>query len=212
LRKGLGRSIVGELTSMLAELEAGWRPAGPQAARRSGAWVQVIGINDRRGADEFVPCFGLTYLRAWAPEPRIGPTLAYSRLKTERHQVDDWISERRFRANPESVIEQLRGQVRPRIDGPLTPDSAEQILRERVGDWNVRHALIFIAAERQDRPEALRHLSDLEQLTADRLLGDWVGSARAVISMIDRPDELSAHLDEIEKAKLASLKGHPLGP
>ncbi len=211
MRKGLQRQIIRDLARLLADVHPDWLLIDQAIARRAGAWVQDIGVFDSRRADEFVPSHGLNYLRAWDSTVRIEGILAATRLKTDNHRVDDWIAERRFRSDPTAVIEQLREQVRPRIDEPLRPEVAERVLRERVQDWNVHHALVFIAAERLDRREALSHLADLERMTVDRPLGDWVDSAREVVGLIDRPDVLRAHLDAIEDAKLGSLKGRPLG-
>jgi hypothetical protein len=211
LRKGLRREVLREIARGLAEVGPGWIVAGPSIARRTGPWVQVLDIDESRWADEFVPRFGLHYLRAWDVVPRIEPVLLASRLKAQPHRVDDWITERRFRAGVGPIIDRLREQVRPRVDQPLRAEVAERLVREGVADWNVHHALTFIAAERLDREEAERHLADLERTTAGRPLDEWVESARQIVDQIGRPDTLRAHLDAMAETKLASLKGRPLG-
>lgn len=211
MRRGLERDVTRALGRQLSALEPGWIPAGPRLARRSGPWVQTIGIESSRWADEFIPLSGMTYLRSWDELPRVGPLLVGSRLKTAKHQVDDWISESRFRANPGTVIDSLRAQVLPRVDEPLRPEVAERLVREHVDDWRSHHVLVFIAAERLDRPEAEHHLRDLERLSRDLPVDNWVDSARVVVRLMDRQDELRQHLDAIEEGKLASIKGRSLG-
>lgn len=211
MRKGLRREITRNLAELIAAQEPGWILADRCVARRVGPWVQVIGVDDSRWSDDFVPRSGLTYLRSWDEVPRVEALLLSRRLKTERHRVDDWITERRFRSDPAAVIDQIRAQVLPRVDMPLGPEVAERLVREDVADWHTHHALCFIAAERLDRQEAERHLVGLERATADRMVDDWIESARRVVEMIDRPEELRRHLDAIEEAKLASIKGRPLG-
>lgn len=212
MKKGLLKKIARSISDLLHEVDPSWVQAGTSsAARRTGPWVQVIDIHVSRWADEFVPASDMTYLRAWDPIPYIGPTLLGSRLKTERHQGEDWITERRFFAAPNDLVERLRAQVQPRIDEPLQPAVAERLASEWVVHWYTHHVMCFIAAERLDRPAAEGHLRDLEVATAELPVKEWVEAAPAVVAMIDRPERLKAHLDAIEEAALAPVKGRPLG-
>lgn len=208
MRKGLYARVVRDIAGAM---DRDWRLVGRLLMRRSSEWVQVVAIDPSEWSDDFIPWAGLVYLRAWDPIPRISGSLARSRLQGERHPVDRWISFRQHASDPSSVIDLMISQFRPRIDEPLDPSAAIAVVRERPDEWPCRQTLVVLAAVEGNGPAALEHLKALEELTEGRGLEDYLDEARRVVSLMDRPADLTSYLKSIEEGKLASLKRRPLG-
>jgi prephenate dehydratase len=68
-----------------------------------------------------------------------------------------------------------------------------------------------MSAKSGNREEAQTWFRVFERNVAGAPFQTETAELRLVLSLMDRPAELAAHLDAIKEAKLSSLEGRPLG-
>jgi hypothetical protein len=184
-----------------------WRRAGSEFLRRRDDWVQIVSFNPSRFDDTYVPKCGLEFLKMPGD---VTAGFLPQELRHPKHDVQRWISMKEHEFATTDVFQEMVRQFTPVLDHPLLRDDITKLLTANETYWPHPYALCVMAAERGELEEARRYYTSYLTITSDRPY-DWAEMRRqelaTCIKLMTSPNELKAHLLEVQETKAAFLKG-----
>lgn len=183
-----------------------WKNVRGSFYRRHGSWLQIVAFNPSRFNDVYEPRSCAEFLKKPGP---VAGSMLLSTLREKKHNVTRWISLKEHAASFPSIWEDMAAQFRPAINRPLQLDEVKSLLQLQQEYWPHVYALCVMAAEEGNQSEAKERFDHFCRMMADKPF-DWAMGRRSelekVMELLPMPTALKAHLDEIERVKLASAK------
>jgi hypothetical protein len=196
----------GELTrvakSFVPFMPSPWRLKGKEFLRRRSSWVQIIGFNPSRFADQYTPRSSFEFLKM--PGEALGTFLGQE-LKYP-NGAQHWV---KVGESPNDVFAQMAEQFRPGILEPLQIEEIRVLLEASLSYWPHAYALCVMSMEDGDRAGAQRYFEAFLVATANRPY-QWVETRKNELTELyetmDDPSVSRARLANIEAEKLRVLK------
>lgn len=192
------------VASIGTRLGSDWHRHGTVHLRRTGIWVQILGINPGAGSlAEFIPYTSLDFLPLDLGTNRLLGGCATARFHSDRYDVDRWISVREFDRDPPGWFVRIAEQFAPPLLEPLTTDSVNRVLDAHTDDWPCVYGRCVEAALEGNVAEMGTWLDRFRQITIDRPLGDRLAELQALVALA--PDQLRAQIRTVVDEKGATF-------
>lgn len=207
MKAGLARQIAVRLGQPLDKRD--WTFVRGRWMRRTGRWVQLLGINPSRFDDVFEIYTSLEYLPIPDPDDALVGGIAV-RAVVESNGTQRMISAAAYLRDPSGAWHDVRQQLRPAVTTGLVASVAEDVAAAD-RSWPSIFARFHAALEAGDLLRAARIRQDFGDFAMGRPLDEQRADLESYWALRDDHAALVRRSDEVQEAKLSRLKGRPLG-
>jgi hypothetical protein len=177
MKKGLLAKIAKDFEQ---EFPSDWERAKNKFQRQSGQWVQEIGFNASRFADEYNPVSTLFYLSVPVEPP---PSLSVQLLLNKKHPVQRWITINDHEKDVTEIFQSMDEQFQPKITEPLREDVIIDLLQKKLDYWPHPYVLCIWASEHGKKAGAAKYFKSFEAAVQGKNYS-WVNERRNELQKI----------------------------